>query len=109
MKKREGYGEEEHTHTKIVLSSFSAMIAESTTFPIDMTEIVREQGPLGLYKGLSPAIIRHLFYTRIRIVGYENLRNLFLPDHAHGGSISLFSKAIIGGFSGVIASLHLCR
>ncbi|KAK0574264.1 hypothetical protein LWI29_020622 [Acer saccharum] len=63
-------------------------------------------GPLGLYKGLSPAIIRHLFYTPIRIVGYENLRNLLLPDHAHGGSISLFSKAIIGGFSGVIAQSH---
>ncbi|KAK0573538.1 hypothetical protein LWI29_009621 [Acer saccharum] len=132
MKKREGHGEEEQTHTKIILSSCSAMIAESTTFPIDMTktrlqlhgqqldlqsrsrptnafrvvsEIVREQGPLGLYKGLSPAIIRHLFYTPIRIVGYENLRNLLLPDHAHGGSISLFSKAIIGGFSGVIAQV----
>ncbi|KAL5761731.1 hypothetical protein ACOSP7_017995 [Xanthoceras sorbifolium] len=126
MKKREGQRAEEF-QTKIMLSSVSAMIAESTTFPIDMTktrlqlhgqsdlqsrptnafrvvsEIVREQGPFGLYKGLSPAIIRHLFYTPIRIVGYESLRNLLVPDH--GGSLSLFSKALLGGFSGVIAQV----
>ncbi|KAF7128996.1 hypothetical protein RHSIM_Rhsim10G0115700 [Rhododendron simsii] len=84
--------------TKILLTSLSAMVAETTTFPIDImktrlqlhgddshsssssssrrpasafriaTNIVRREGPLGLYKGLTPAIIRHLFYTPIRIV-----------------------------------------
>ncbi|XVF03302.1 hypothetical protein REPUB_Repub04eG0249500 [Reevesia pubescens] len=103
------------------------MVAETSTFPIDLTktrlqlhgesqslssstrrptnafrvasEIVREQGVLGLYKGLSPAILRHLFYTPIRIVGYENLRNFVSND----GSLSLSSKALVGGISGVIA------
>ncbi|XP_015895050.3 mitochondrial uncoupling protein 3 [Ziziphus jujuba] len=116
----------DRTKTKIALTSLSAMLAESTTFPIDLTktrlqlhgqslatsrptnsfrvasEIVRQQGPLGLYKGLSPAILRHLFYTPIRIVGYEHLRDLF---GSHGGSISLSEKAIVGGISGVIAQV----
>lgn len=119
----------EQTETKILLSSISAMIAETTTFPIDLTktrlqlhgesdslarptnalrvasEIVRHQGPLSLYKGLSPAIIRHLLYTPIRIVGYENLRNLLVGDNITGGSFSLPTKALVGGISGVIAQV----
>ncbi|GLT98430.1 hypothetical protein SLE2022_159350 [Rubroshorea leprosula] len=131
MKISQGHGTDEtRTHTKIVLTSLSAMVAETTTFPIDLTktrlqlhgeshllssaserptnafrvasEIISQQGILGLYKGLSPAIIRHLFYTPIRIVGYENLRNFVTPD----GSLSLSTKALVGGISGVIAQ---CR
>lgn len=120
---------ESNFYTKIMLSSLSASIAETATFPIDLTktrlqlysesgslsrptsairvvsEIVRQQGPLGLYKGLSPAIIRHLFYTPIRIVGYENLRNVVVGDVNGGGSLSLSSKALLGGISGVIAQV----
>lgn len=114
--------------TKILLTSISAMVAETTTFPIDLmktrlqlhgesqslgstrptngfrvaSEIVRQQGPLGLYKGLSPAILRHLFYTPIRIVGYEHLRDSLKSD---GGSLSLPAKALSGGLSGVIAQV----
>lgn len=119
----------EQTEKKILLSSISALIAETTTFPIDLTktrlqlhgesdslarptnalrvasEIVRHQGPLSLYKGLSPAIIRHLLYTPIRIVGYENLRNLLVGDNITGGSFSLPTKALVGGISGVIAQV----
>ncbi|KAK8567307.1 hypothetical protein V6N13_105283 [Hibiscus sabdariffa] len=118
-----------HTGIQILLTSLSAMVAETSTFPIDLTKtrlqlhgesqplssssstrrptnafrvaaaIVRDQSVLGLYQGLSPAILRHLFYTPIRIVGYENLRNLVSSD----GSLSLSSKALVGGISGVIA------
>lgn len=118
-----------NTHVKLMLTSLSAMAAETSTFPIDLTktrlqlesssrsttnafrvasEIVREQGPLGLYKGLSPAIIRHLLYTPIRIVAYENLRNAVVSadgDGDGGGSLSLSAKALAGGFSGVIAQV----
>lgn len=100
MKSGNQQGGVDNTHTKILLTSLSAMVAESTTFPIDLiktrlqlhgeslsstrptgafpigVDIIREQGPLGLYKGLSPAILRHLFYTPIRIVGYEHLRSV---------------------------------
>ncbi|KAF3631710.1 Mitochondrial uncoupling protein 3 [Capsicum annuum] len=96
------------------------MVAETATFPIDLiktrlqlhgessavrlvSEILRNDGVFGLYKGLSPAIIRHLFYTPIRIVNYEFLRNLLVRDD--DCSLSLSSKATIGGLSGVIAQV----
>lgn len=112
---------------KIALASLSAMVAETTTFPIDITktrlqlhsislsttrpisafqvaaDIVRNEGVTGLYKGLSPALIRHLFYTPIRTVGYEQLRHAFTTDD--NNSLSLPSKALIGGVSGVIAQV----
>ena len=121
-----------NTHVKLILTSLSAMAAETSTFPIDLiktrlqlesssrsttnafrvaSEIVREQGPLGLYKGLSPAIIRHLLYTPIRIVAYENLRNAVVSADGDGdgggggGSLSLSAKALAGGFSGVVAQV----
>lgn len=120
-----GPSDGKRANTKILLTSLAAMVAETTTFPIDLTktrlqlhgessagrtnafrvasEIVREQGPVGLYKGLSPAILRHLFYTPIRIVGYEHLRNVVCAD---AGSLSLSSKALIGGFSGFVAQVR---
>ncbi|KAM3359020.1 mitochondrial uncoupling protein 3 [Capsicum galapagoense] len=108
-----------HT-TKISLTAISAMVAETATFPIDLiktrlqlhgessavrlvSEILRNDGVFGLYKGLSPAIIRHLFYTPIRIVHYEFLRNLLVRHD--DCSLSLSSKATIGGLSGVIAQV----
>lgn len=114
--------------TKILLASVSAAVAETATFPIDLTktrlqlhgesssasrptnafrvaaDILRRQGPLGLYQGLSPAIIRHLFYTPIRIVGYETLRNA--AGEGVGGALSLPNRALIGGVSGVIAQVN---
>ncbi|KAK9060124.1 hypothetical protein SSX86_020828 [Deinandra increscens subsp. villosa] len=108
---------------KIALASLSAMVAETSTFPIDITKtrlqlhattrpisafqvaagILRQQGVPGLYKGLSPAIIRHLLYTPIRTVGYEQLRHAFVSPENH--SVSLPTKALIGGISGVIAQV----
>ena len=117
----------DETYTKIALTSLSAMAAETSTFPIDLiktrlqlhgeslsscrsttafrvaAKIVRIEGQLALYKGLSPAILRHLFYTPIRIVGYEQLRNSFLDGH---DSVSLSGKALVGGISGVIAQVN---
>ncbi|ESW16192.1 hypothetical protein PHAVU_007G136400 [Phaseolus vulgaris] len=112
--------------TKVLVTSFSAMVAETTTFPVDLIKtrlqlhgeslsssspasafrvglgIVREQGVVGLYSGLSPAIIRHLFYTPIRIVGYEHLRSVVSADN---GSFSVVGKAVVGGASGVVAQI----
>lgn len=120
-------GGRDNARTKIFLTSLSAMVAETTTFPIDLIKtrlqlhgeslpssqptsafrvalgIIREQGPIGLYKGLSPAIIRHMFYTPIRIVGYEHLRSMVSGDN---GSLSLPSKAVVGGISGIMAQVR---
>lgn len=121
------------THTRILLASLSAMVAETFTFPIDLTktrmqlhgsgsasaahrigaigvvtEIARQEGVAGLYKGLSPAIIRHLFYTPIRIIGYENLKGIIVRSDANNGeSLPLATKALLGGISGVIAQVMM--
>ncbi|CAA7031189.1 unnamed protein product [Microthlaspi erraticum] len=120
---------EPSTQTRILLASLSAMVAETVTFPIDLTktrmqlhgsgsassahrigaigivsEIARQEGVIGLYKGLSPAIIRHLFYTPIRIIGYEILKGLIIRSESNNGeSLPLATKALFGGISGVIA------
>ncbi|KAK6936212.1 hypothetical protein RJ641_033242 [Dillenia turbinata] len=57
-----------------------------TAFKV-FSEIVRHR--------LSPAILCHLFYTPIRIVSYEPLRNNFSADSTQ--SVSLSSKAFLGG------------
>lgn len=113
------------TINKIILASLSATVAETATFPIDITktrlqlhstnhplsafhvasDILRRQGLTGLYNGLSPAVIRHLFYTPIRTVGYEQLRHAFVDNN--NGSVALPVKALIGGVSGVIAQVIL--
>ncbi|KAJ6827917.1 mitochondrial uncoupling protein 3 [Iris pallida] len=119
-----GGGDSEHpTINKIALSSLSAASAEFSTFPIDTiktrlqlqvrhgiigssrrpsvrsvaSDIWARGGALGFYSGLSPAVVRHLFYTPIRIVGYEHLR--------HAGGDSVLGKALSGGVSGVLAQI----
>lgn len=106
---------------KVALTSLSAMAAETATFPIDTTktrlqllrssspatggaarvaaEICRSHGLAGLYRGLPPAVLRHLFYTPIRILAYERLR-LAVPGD------SLAGRAVAGGFSGVVAQVR---
>ncbi|KAL6547079.1 Mitochondrial uncoupling protein 3 [Orobanche minor] len=66
-------------------------------------QIARNDGILGMYKGLSPAIFRHMFYTPTRIVGYEYLRSFIAqsPDH----TLPFYSKAVTGGISGAIAQI----
>lgn len=127
MKSGHQQGGVDTTHTKILITSLSAMVAESTTFPIDLIktrlqlhgesisssrstgafriglDIIRKQSPLGLYKGLSPAIFRHLFYTPIRIVGYEHMRSVASADN---GSLSIIGKAFVGGISGSMAQVR---
>lgn len=128
MKSGHQHGGVDNTRTKILVTSLSAMVAETTTFPIDLIktrlqlhgeslsssrptsafriglDIIGEQGHLGLYKGLSPAIIRHLFYTPFRIVGYEHLRSVVSADN---GSLSMISKAVVGGISGSMAQVRI--
>jgi solute carrier family 25 uncoupling protein 27 len=123
-----GEGGRRETLAKISLSSASAAAAEVSTFPIDALKIrlqlhrspgggggggggvLRVAGELvrdgGLYRGLSPAILRHLFYTPLRIVGYERLRATLASG---GREVGLLEKAIAGGVSGVAAQVTCPR
>ncbi|XP_072972661.1 mitochondrial uncoupling protein 3 [Typha angustifolia] len=114
-------GEKIHIISKIALTALSAAAAETSTFPIDTiktrlqlqvktttttgnalrvaSEISRKGGIVGFYSGLSPAVLRHLFYTPIRIVGYEYLRSGVAADGF------VLGKALAGGASGVFAQV----
>ncbi|KAI5014973.1 hypothetical protein ZWY2020_056363 [Hordeum vulgare] len=113
---------ESETLAKVSLSSVSAAAAEVSTFPLDALKtrlqlhrstcggsgggVLRVAGELvrdgGLYRGLSPAVLRHLFYTPLRIVGYEHLRSSLA---SRGREVGLLEKAIAGGASGVAAQV----
>ncbi|CAA0828671.1 Mitochondrial uncoupling protein 3 [Striga hermonthica] len=112
---------------KIILTSLAASAAETATFPIDLLktrlqlhgestpsvrpasacgmalQIARKDGVFGMYKGLSPAIFRHMLYTPTRIVGYEHLRSRMAQSTDR--ALPFYSKAVIGGISGAIAQV----
>ncbi|CAM6090146.1 unnamed protein product [Calypogeia fissa] len=119
---------EQSVGLRLVLTSAAAVVSEAATFPIDTTKtrlqlqgeggqvgvkrgafgmvmnIVKEEGIVGLYRGLSPAVLRHTFYTSIRIVTYEQLRDgLHKGDDQH--DISAARKALIGGASGMFGQM----
>ncbi|TVU14312.1 hypothetical protein EJB05_37773 [Eragrostis curvula] len=113
-----GEGGQPGTLAKVSLSSISAAAAETATFPIDALKtrlqlhrspgvgVIRVAGELvrggGVYRGLSPAVLRHLMYTPYRIVGYEYIRSSL----ARGGrEVGLLEKALAGGLSGVAAQV----
>ncbi|EFJ41445.1 hypothetical protein VOLCADRAFT_98630 [Volvox carteri f. nagariensis] len=97
---------------KLGLTCSAAMVAEAVTYPIDVVktrlqlqpygavriamELVRREGLRGLYAGLSPALIRHVFYTGTRITVYEWLRS------AGTSSSCLASKLFMGLTAGAV-------
>lgn len=114
---------------RLALTCASAIVAETSTFPIDTTKtrlqlrvdsssalkrqgslqtamgIARQEGITALYKGLSPALIRHTFYTTLRIFSYEQLRNTAASGNQEK-PLPLLSKALIGGLSGIIGQVR---
>lgn len=46
--------------------------------------IVNEEGALKLWQGVSPALYRHVVYSGIRIVSYENIRDKILLKNEDG-------------------------
>ncbi|KAK3102440.1 hypothetical protein FSP39_011400 [Pinctada imbricata] len=65
-------------------------------------QIVRDEGVLGLYKGLLPSLMREGSYSTIRMGAYEPLKVLFgATDPAH---TPLWKKICAGAISGTIGS-----
>ncbi|XP_014243834.1 mitochondrial uncoupling protein 4 [Cimex lectularius] len=114
-----------------IISVFAASIAEVLTYPLDLTKtrlqiqgevaaqngthktpyrgmlgtalgIVREEGFLKLWQGITPAIYRHVIYSGIRIVSYEKMRRSVLKKN-DDGSFPIWKSAISGVTSGVVA------
>ena len=86
---------------KLLLSAVAASTAETATFPLDLLKtrlqlegqhlaagqarpglatvavaVVRTEGVAALYTGLAPAVLRHVPYTGIRVLAFEQLRGL---------------------------------
>ncbi|KAF8703273.1 hypothetical protein HU200_032065 [Digitaria exilis] len=110
------------TLAKVSLSSVSAAMAEASTYPLDAVKtrlqlrrspggaggggVLRVAAELardgGMYRGFSPAVLRHLMYTPLRIVGYEHLRSTLASG---GREVGVVEKALAGGLSGIAAQV----
>ncbi|KIH51818.1 hypothetical protein ANCDUO_18089 [Ancylostoma duodenale] len=109
--------------TKYFLSCTAALVAETVTYPLDITktrlqiarnqhtkggmfqvtyDIVRKEGPLSLWSGVGPAITRHYIYTGIRMGGYETLRGMVF-DEAKEKSFPVWKSMLCGATAGLVA------
>ncbi|EYC33011.1 hypothetical protein Y032_0002g553 [Ancylostoma ceylanicum] len=109
--------------TKYFLSCTAALVAETVTYPLDITktrlqiarnqhtkggmfqvtyDIVRKEGPLSLWSGVGPAITRHYIYTGIRMGGYETLRGMVF-DEEREKSFPVWKSMLCGATAGLVA------
>jgi len=116
---------------KFALSSSAAVVAESVTFPLDLTKtrlqiqgeatkhadgasktkahrgmvatiagIVREEGVLKLWQGVTPALYRHMVYSGCRMSFYEILREKVFKKNADG-TIPVWKASMAGLIAGM--------
>lgn len=113
---------------KLAATVTAGVVAEASTFPVDLCKtrmqlaaelgrrrpgapaprgpldtfaaIVRAEGLAGLYRGVEPALARHVPYTGTRILVYEALR-----EHQGGAGYGLGSRVATGALAGATAQL----
>uniref|UniRef100_A0A131Y2D6 Putative mitochondrial fatty acid anion carrier protein/uncoupling protein n=1 Tax=Ixodes ricinus TaxID=34613 RepID=A0A131Y2D6_IXORI len=111
---------------KYALSVAAAAVAETVTYPLDIVKtrlqvqgemaakghavdrrgffktasgIVKEEGLVKLWKGLPPAIYRHLIYSGCRMNFYEGMRDRFLKPK-DGTRAPLWKCVLVGVLAG---------
>jgi len=118
---------------KYILSASSAVVAETVTYPLDLTKtrlqiqgevsisgatvshskrgmyrilhgIVTEEGFFKLWQGVPPALYRHIVYTGSRMNIYEYMRNNVFKRN-DDGTFTLWKGAICGTVSGALGQL----
>uniref|UniRef100_A0A8C7LE03 Solute carrier family 25 member 27 n=1 Tax=Oncorhynchus kisutch TaxID=8019 RepID=A0A8C7LE03_ONCKI len=62
--------------------------------------IVREEGPLKLWQGATPAVYRHIVYSGVRMVAYEQLRDVL--GRSEDDHFPLWKAAIGGMLAGAV-------
>ncbi|CAM1322514.1 SLC25A27 (predicted) [Pycnogonum litorale] len=110
---------------KYALSVIAATLAETATYPLDITKtrlqiqgelqkagipsaakrgmiktaygIVKEEGLFKLWQGITPAIYRHVIYSGCRMGMYEQIRNKILKRNADG-TMPIW-KAVVAGLT----------
>ncbi|XP_039604890.1 mitochondrial uncoupling protein 4 isoform X1 [Polypterus senegalus] len=63
--------------------------------------IVTEEGPLKLWQGVTPAIYRHIVYSGVRMLAYEQLRDSVLGRN-EDGSFPMWKASVGAMLSGAI-------
>ena len=109
------------TTFKFLAGGLASSTAEIVTIPIDTvkvrlqlqgqgTNIARlgllptiksiytNEGVSGFYKGLTPALLRQMSYSSIRVYIYSPIRNFYSPN----GNPTYLQKVLAGGTSGAI-------
>eukprot|EP00592_Proboscia_alata_P007630 CAMPEP_0194353648 /NCGR_PEP_ID=MMETSP0174-20130528/1940_1 /TAXON_ID=216777 /ORGANISM="Proboscia alata, Strain PI-D3" /LENGTH=344 /DNA_ID=CAMNT_0039122291 /DNA_START=100 /DNA_END=1134 /DNA_ORIENTATION=+ len=76
-----------------------------------ITNILKNEGFLGLFKGYSGVCLRDIPYTMLELGIYDNLKNAFLKHNkTHGqidgnnAKITIIAAAIAGGFTGFLTA-----
>jgi len=67
-----------------------------------ITSIIRNEGVVGIYSGLSAGLLRQATYTTSRMGIYQSLLDNFSENNTK--QLGFFSKAAIGVFSGGVAA-----
>ncbi|KJH53395.1 hypothetical protein DICVIV_00333 [Dictyocaulus viviparus] len=109
--------------TKYFLSCTAALVAETVTYPLDITKtrlqivrnkhamggmfqvtynIIRKEGALSLWSGVGPAITRHYIYTGIRMGAYETLRDKVF-NKQNEKMFPVWKSMLCGATSGLLA------
>jgi len=114
---------------KFVTSGTASAAAETATFPLDLTKtrlqiqgevtsnsharvvskngmfrtvigVVNQEGVFRLWRGVQPAVYRHLIYSSIRIVAYEQFREFL--GRSIDGSFPVWKAALSGAMAGAV-------
>lgn len=117
---------------KYLLSCASAAVAETVTYPLDITKtrlqlqnemtnkssvkvqsqgmfrtaynIAHKEGLRSLWAGITPAVLRHCMYTGSRLIIYEKLRGIIRERKTKPGDNSNLGIAVlVGTCSGALA------
>ena len=104
-------------YQNLLCIQISACISESITYPIDFIKTTMQinqkknnihsiqniifKNKFNIYNGLKPSLLRHCFYSMIRIKTYEEL-NLKKKNNDLNNNI-FYNKYLIAGFSGGLA------
>jgi len=68
-----------------------------------MTSILGDEGPVALWKGFQPALVRQVCYTSLAFVVYEPVRNFYGRFGQTGSEPTFFQRLMAGGTAGALA------
>lgn len=119
--------------SRFAASAVGALLAETSTLPTDVVKVrlqvqqtaggaggaprysgfvdclrqtARSEGPLALWKGLTPALVRQVSYTSLSLVIYEPIRDFYqrqLGGSGSDGKPTYIQRLAAGGTAGGLA------